>query len=43
MESWNSVSSYITVLCQNTGCCCVMIGTGHGSLEISVHVGFPSV
>jgi hypothetical protein len=42
VESWNSVSSYSTVLCQNTECY-LMISIEHGSLETSVHVGFPSV
>ena len=43
MESWNSVLSYITVWCQNTECCFVMIGIGNGSLETSIHFVFPSV
>jgi hypothetical protein len=40
--AWNSVSSYSTGLCRNTECCYV-ISVEHGSLETSVHVGFPSV
>jgi hypothetical protein len=43
VESWNSVLSYSTVLCQNTECCYLMIIIEHGSLETFVHVGFPSV
>ena len=43
MESWNSVSSCSAVLCQNTECCYLTISIKHGSLETSVHVGFPSV
>jgi hypothetical protein len=38
-----TVSSYSTVLCQNTECCYLMISIKHGSLETSVHDGFPSV
>jgi hypothetical protein len=43
VESWNSASWYSTVLCQNTEYWYLMIGIEHGSLETSVHVGFPSV
>ena len=43
MESWNSVSLYSTVLCQNTECCYLIICIEHGSLETSVHLDSPSV
>ena len=43
MESQNIVSSYCTVLCQNTQFCYLMIGIEHGILKTSVHVGCPSV
>jgi len=43
MVSWNSVSFYSTVPCQNTECCYLMVSIEHGSLETSVHVGFLSV
>jgi hypothetical protein len=41
--SWNSVSLYSTVLCENTECCHLMISIKHGSLETSVYVGILSV
>ena len=42
VESWNNVASYSTVLCQNTECY-LTISIRYGSLETSVHVGFPSM
>jgi hypothetical protein len=37
------VSSYSTVLCQNTDCCYLMNNIEHGSFETSLHVVFPAM
>jgi hypothetical protein len=43
IESWNSVSLYSTVLCENTCCCYMMNNLKNGSLEMYVYEAFPSV